>query len=164
MASGPRFAVKFRRRREGNTNYNRRLSSLKSRKPRLVIRKSNKYIICQIINYDKSGDKTLVSISSKSLQKSGWKHGCNNLSAAYLTGFLTGLYAKKSKIKEVILDHGLYTKTKGSKIYSALKGVLDAGIQVPHGENIFPSDERISGEHINEKVKKDFIAIKSKAK
>ncbi|MBT3583115.1 50S ribosomal protein L18, partial [Candidatus Woesearchaeota archaeon] len=48
MASGPRYTVKFRRRRAGKTNYHNRLALLLSRKPRLVIRKTNKYIICQI--------------------------------------------------------------------------------------------------------------------
>ncbi len=166
MASSPRYAVKFRRRREGSTNYKRRLNLLRSKKPRLVIRKSNKYIICQVINYSREGDKTITVSNSGDLKKLGWKHSCNNLPAAYLTGYAAGLAAKKSKVEEAILDHGLYTGTKGSKIYSALKGVIDGGLVIPHGkeEKILPSEDRISGKHINEKVEKDFIAIKAKIK
>jgi len=166
MASGPRYAVRFRRKREGSTNYKRRLALLKSKKPRLVIRKSNKYIICQIIDYNESGDKVLASVNSISLKKLGWKHGCNNLPASYLTGFMLGLVAKKAKVKEAILDYGLYTTTKSSRIYTAMKGSIDAGLNVPHGkeDQTLPSEERISGKHINEKIGKDFATLKSKMK
>jgi len=164
MAIGPRFAVKFRRRREGSTNYKRRLGLLKSNKPRLVVRRSNKYIQCQVVDYDRKGDKTLASASSSSLKKLGWKHGTKNLPAAYLTGYLAGVAAKKAKVNEAMLDHGLYTTTKGSRIYSALKGVLDAGLKVPHGEKIFPDEARIFGGHIDEKIKKEVETLKSKVK
>ena len=38
--------------------------------------------------------------------------------------------------------------TKGSKIYAAIKGAKDGGISIPHSEEILPSEERISGQHI----------------
>lgn len=164
MAKGPRFAVKFRRRREGSTNYQKRLSLLKSGKVRLVVRRSNKHITCQLVQYNRTGDKVLASATSKSLEKLGWKHSGKNLPAAYLTGYAVGVAAKKAKVSEAILDHGLYDKTQGSRIYAALKGAIDAGLTVPHGEGLFPSEDRISGAHINEKVKKDFSAVKAKVK
>ena len=94
----------------------------------------------------------------------GWKHSCKNLPAAYLTGYAAGLAAKKAEVKEAVLDHGLYDTTKGSKMYSALKGFVDAGLDIAHGKNIFPTDERLSGKHINKNVEKDFSAVKSKMK
>ena len=44
MAKGKRYSVKFRRRREGKTNYKKRLAFVKSDLPRLVVRRSNKYL------------------------------------------------------------------------------------------------------------------------
>ena len=164
MASGPRFAVKFRRRREGNTNYKRRLALLKSGKLRLVVRRSNKHIQCQIIEYTRTGDKVLASSNSKNLEKLGWKGSGKNIPASYLTGYALGIAAKKAKVKGAVLDYGLYDKTKGSRVYAALKGALDAGLEVPHGEDIFPSEDRLSGGHINDKVKKTVEAVKSKVK
>jgi large subunit ribosomal protein L18 len=52
------------------------------------------------------------------------------------------------KIDEAILDIGLQTNTKGSRIYAALQGVLDAGVNVPHSDKILPSKERLNGSHI----------------
>ena len=66
------------------------------------------------------------------------------------------------KIEEAILDLGLQTSTKGSRIYAALKGVLDAGINIPHSKEILPSEDRIKGKHISEEVVKKFEDIKKK--
>jgi large subunit ribosomal protein L18 len=163
MATGPRYTVKFRRRREGKTNYHTRLGLLTSRKPRLVVRKTNKYITCQIISYVADGDKVLASAHSKQLIKLGWKHSCNNISAAYLTGLLVGASAKKAKVSEVIFDMGLYSSTKGSVIYATLKGAVDSGVVIPHNTKIFPTEERINGSHTKSKdLLKDVEAIKKK--
>ncbi len=157
MARGPRFAVKFRRKRAGKTNYKSRLALLKSKLPRLVVRKSNKYILGQVINYDVKGDRTVFSVSSAALKKLGWKYSCKNLPAAYLTGLLVGKKAKESKIDKAVFDHGLYTSTKESKLYSFLKGVVDAGLNVEHSDKNLPSEDRISGKHIFEYLKKPDI-------
>lgn len=163
MASGPRYTVKFRRRRAGKTNYHNRLALLISRKPRLVIRKTNKYIICQIINYTEKGDKVIASVHSKELVKAGWKHSCNNISAAYLTGIAIANAAKKAKVSDVILDAGLYHSTKGSVIYAALKGAVDSELNIPHNPEVFPSEDRILGKHTKAKdLSKDMEAIKKK--
>ena len=68
--------------------------------------------------------------------------------SAYLLGLLVGLEAKKLKIKELILDIGLNQSVKGSSIYALLKGALDAGLSIPHSQEILPSEERIKGKHI----------------
>jgi len=158
MATGPRYTVRFRRRRDGATNYKKRLALLKSRKPRLVIRKTNKYIICQVLQYDPKGDKVVASANSKELVKLGWKGATANLPASYLTGLLI---AKKAKVKEAVADLGLYDSTKGSKIYAALKGAIDGGLNVSAGEENFPSEDRIAGKHLKTPLK-DFEAIKKK--
>ncbi len=148
MARSGRYKVKFRRRREGKTNYKKRLALLKSGKLRVVIRRTNRYIIVQFMKFKPEGDEVVAQAYSKELNKFGWIYGSKNLPAAYLTGYLAGLRAKSKGINETVLDIGRFPSTKGSKIYAALKGVLDAGIEVPHSPDILPSEERIKGEHI----------------
>ncbi|TFG94952.1 50S ribosomal protein L18 [Candidatus Thorarchaeota archaeon] len=148
MAHGPTYRVKFRRRREGKTNYYRRKSLLQSRRPRLVVRKTNTNTLVQIINASVVGDMTVASATASELSNHGWSASTGNLPAAYLTGFLAGLRAKNRGIKGAILDVGLNPPIKGSRIYAALKGVVDAGLEVPHNPDILPADDRISGEHI----------------
>lgn len=148
MAQGPTYRVKFRRRREGKTNYYRRRRLLLSRKPRLVIRKTNTKIIVQIITATVPGDVTEASAISSELLQHGWAAGINNLPSAYLTGLLAGLKAKSRGIDFAVLDIGLNPPVKGSKIYAALKGVVDAGLDVPHDPDILPDEDRLSGNHI----------------
>jgi large subunit ribosomal protein L18 len=148
MAHGPTYRVKFRRRREGKTNYYRRRRLLLSKRPRLVVRKTNTSTIVQIINASVVGDATVASAISTELGDHGWTAGTGNIPAAYLTGFLVGLRAKSRGVKEAVLDVGLNPPVKGSRIYAALKGAVDAGIEVPHSPEILPDESRISGEHI----------------
>ncbi len=137
----------FRRRREGKTNYKKRIALLKSRKIRMVVRKTNKYVIVQFIDFSEKGDKTITSTTSRELNKFGFP-GKRNLPSAYLAGYLAGFKAIKKGVKEAILDTGLHPKTKGSILFAALKGALDAGVAVPHSEELFPSQDRINGEHL----------------
>jgi large subunit ribosomal protein L18 len=156
----PTYRIHFRRRREGKTNYKKRLKLLLSEKPRLVYRKTLKYIIGQIINFDKKGDVTLVGITSKILKKYGWKFACDNTPASYLTGYLLGKMALSKGVKEAVLDIGLYTSTKGGRMYAFAKGATDAGLNVPCSEEMFPSEDRIKGLHISEEVAKNFEEVK----
>lgn len=149
MARSGRYKVKFRRRREGKTDYLKRLALLKSRKPRAVVRKTNRYIIVQFVEFREEGDRVIAYAFSKELEKYGWMYGGKNLPAAYLTGYLAALRAKRAGVTEAILDIGRFTSTKGSRLYAALKGILDAGIRIPHSDEILPSEERIRGEHIS---------------
>ena len=157
-----KYKVPHRRRREKKTDYKLRLSLLKSGKYRLVVRKSNKYILGQIVKYDKSGDKTIVSVNSKMLKELGWKNNFKNIPAAYLTGLMLGKRAKEKNINDAVLDMGLLTSTKGNKIYSLLKGVIDSGVNINHSKDVMPSKERIEGRHISEKIVQDFENIKKK--
>jgi len=145
----------FKRKREGRTNYKKRLRLLLNANPRLVIRISLKNILFQIVNYNKEGDKILISTDSKELEKKfGWKFSRNNLPASYLTGYLFGKKAVKNNIKEAILDIGLKESVKGGKLYAGLKGILDAGLIVPCSKEMFPSDSSIKGQHIVNYVQK----------
>jgi len=164
----PTRKMQFRRRREGTTDYRRRLALLKSGKHRLVVRRSLRYIRAQIIEFDERGDKTIVATSSDMLRGMGWKFACDNTPAAYLTGLMTGRAAKGKKINDVVLDIGLRPSTKGSRLYAVVKGVVDAGLNVRCDAEMLPSEDRISGKHIaahNEKFKElpeQFEKIKQK--
>lgn len=162
--------VAKRRKREGKTNYKKRLKLLLSHKPRLVIRTSNSNTLIQIIDYDPKGDKTLVAAHSKELEALGWKFAKGNIPAAYLTGLLVGKKAKEKNIKEAVVDLGLSSPITGSRIFAALKGVADQGIDISFSKEILPSDDRIKGQHIAEyksdkaDLPKVFEDIKSKIK
>lgn len=142
------YNVQFRRKREGKTNYKKRLKLLLAGKPRLVVRPSLKNIIVQIVEYHPEGDRVIVAAYSSELDKLGWKFNKGNIPAAYLTGVLLGQKAKDEGIKQVILDIGLKPSVKGSRIFACLKGAVDAGIDVPFSEDILPKEERIKGGHI----------------
>lgn len=149
MANGPRYKVPMRRRREGRTNYHQRLALLKSGTLRLAVRISNSYISTQMIELGPVGDNTIASTSSKDLQQYGWNAPTNNLPSAYLTGFLIGKKALSMGIDKAILDVGIHSGTKGSKVFAVHQGAIDAGIDSPHSEIAFGDWERIRGEHIS---------------
>ena len=92
----------------------------------------------------------------------GWSLSTGSIPAAYLTGYLAGKKAKKAGVEKAVLDIGLKVPAKGAGCFAALKGMLDAGLEIPHGEGIFPSEERIKGHHIGENVEKTFVEVKSK--
>jgi large subunit ribosomal protein L18 len=160
MATGKSYSVKFRRRRSGKTNYKKRLAFMKSEKPRLVVRRSNKYLNIQLVNYDELGDRVLAQFNSVSLKKKGWKHSCVNVPAAYLSGLEIAKLATKAKVKEAIFDMGSYTPTKGCRIYAVLKGAIEGGLNIPHSEKAFPSEERLNGEHISKDISADLKKLR----
>jgi large subunit ribosomal protein L18 len=162
MAKGPRYRVRFRRRRDGKTDYRRRLALLKGGKVRAVVRKTLSNTIVQFVQFTPEGDRVLTSAFSKELTRFTWKIGTGNVPAAYLTGYLAGKRALEAGIKEAILDIGLHPPTRGGRVFGALKGILDAGVDVPHGEEVLPDDGRIRGEHISEEVPKLFEEVKAK--
>jgi len=151
MATGPRYRVAFRRRREGKTNYRTRRALVLSRVPRAVVRLSLKNVIVQVIEAEAIGDKVMVSAHSHELAKTyGWKCNGGNIPSAYLTGLLCGYKALEKGIETAFLDIGLHIPVKGTRIFATLKGLVDAGVEVPHSEDVLPEDSRISGEHIAE--------------
>jgi len=149
MATGPSYRVPFRRRKEGKTDYRSRRALVLSRLPRLVVRRTSKHIIVQIVKAEVAGDKVAVSAHSRELAKTyGWQGNCRNVPAAYLTGLLCGFKAMVHGVKKAVLDIGLHSPSRGARVFAALKGVLDAGVTVPHSENMIPDETRISGKHI----------------
>jgi len=154
MATGPRYTVPYRRRREGKTDYKLRRALVRSGKPRAVVRLTNKYVTVQISEATATGDIVRASASSKQLSKLGWRGGYGNLPAAYLTGALAARRAVAKGVKEAILDIGLKGPTKGSKIFAALKGLSDSGLVVPHSDELLPKMDRINGGHVSSYAKK----------
>ena len=149
MATGPRYRVPFRRRREGKTNYRSRRALVLSKVPRLVVRLTLKHAIVQVIEAESIGDKVLVSAHSNELAKAyGWLSNRGNIPSAYLTGLLCGFKAMANGVDKAFLDIGLHIPSKGTRIFAALKGAVDAGVEVPHSEDILPDEGRISGKHI----------------
>jgi large subunit ribosomal protein L18 len=148
MAKSSNYRVPLRRRREGKTDYQARKGLVVSGKPVLVVRGSLKNANVQIVQPKAIGDQVLAAANSRELIKSfGWKAATGNVPAAYLTGLLCGSRAKANGVKEAILDIGLVSPSKGSKIFAMLNGVVDAGINIPFKEEKLVK-ERNKGEHI----------------
>jgi len=145
---GPRYRVPFRRRREGVTNYYKRRKLILSGKPRLVVRKSNRHLVAQVMAAEPRGDVTLAYCHSRELAEYGWRGSTKSTPAGYLVGLLVGYKALKRGIREAVLDVGLHRFTRGSVVTAVAKGALDAGLEVPIGEGVLPPDYRIRGEHI----------------
>ncbi len=155
MSRTTTYKTKRKRRREGKTDYAKRLNLLKSGKARLVIRASNNKAIAQIVGYDEKGDRTLVNTTSLELKKLGYSGHKGNACAAYLTGLLCGKKAVAKGIKEAIADIGLHTPVKGSNVFAVLKGAVDAGLKVPHDPEKLPKEDRIMGKPIADYKKTD---------
>jgi large subunit ribosomal protein L18 len=141
--------IPYRRKREDKTNYKKRLKLLLGEKPRLVIRKSLKNILIQIVVFGEKGDAVLASAHTRELRKLGWNFTGGNLPSAYLTGLLIGKKAKAKKCTEAIVDLGMQSPIKGTRLFAAIKGAIDAGMHIPHTPENFPSMERIRGDHIS---------------
>src|SRR3989339_412556 len=148
MKRGNIFTVPFRRKRQGRTYYKKRMRILLSSRPRFVVRKSLRDIKASIVEYGVKGDKVMLTVSSKALKNFGWKGDNGNLSSAYLVGFLAGKKSIEKGIKEAIFDLGFSNSVRGSRLYAALAGAIDSGLKIPFDQEILPSKERISGEHI----------------
>jgi large subunit ribosomal protein L18 len=154
MARGSKYRVSRKRRREGKTNYYVRYRLVKSKHIILVVRKTNRYILAQFTYPTPIGDYTLAAAHSRELVKLfGWKGGTKNTPTAYLVGLLAGLRAKKLGITKAVAYIGLHRPVRGSKIFAVIKGVLDAGIEVPVDKEMLPDDNRIKGLIIAEYAK-----------
>lgn len=140
-AKGPKFRVAFRRRREGITDYEKRLALIKSGKVRLVVRRTNQNVIVQFVEFHSTGDKVLFGFVSKKLQDLFNFPAKRNVWTAYLAGFYSGKEALKKGVKDFVLDNGRYTNNKGNLVFAVLKGVADAGIQTHLPEDKLPSEK-----------------------
>ena len=144
--------------RSEKTNYRKRKSMLMGKRNFISVNITNENTSVQILKPVISGDKVLASAHSRFLIKAGWKGSRKNIPAAYLTGYLAGKKALSNGIKDAILYTG--TRKYTQRMAAALKGVIDAGLQVPANAETFPPENRISGEHL--KVKNDLSSFKTK--
>ena len=142
------LAVPLKKKRLARTNYRRRLQLLSSGKPRLVVRRTLNHVLLQLIRYEQSGDKVLLSAHSRELAKKGWTTTTGNVPAAYLTGLLFATKAKKKDLNQAVVDIGFHASVRGSRVYAALRGVVEGGFPINVDKKVFPSDERIQGKHI----------------
>ncbi|KAF1986806.1 hypothetical protein K402DRAFT_376732 [Aulographum hederae CBS 113979] len=170
-----RYQVKYKRRRAGKTDYyarKRLITQAKNKynapKYRLVVRFTNKDIICQIITSEITGDKVFCAAYAHELKAYGVTHGLTNWAAAYCVGLLIARRAlKKLELDETFpgveeadgeytltepaehdgeerrpfkcnLDVGLARTSTGARIFGAMKGASDGGLHIPHSENRFP--------------------------
>jgi len=147
----------LRRLREEKTNYKKRGIMLMGKRDFITVNISNENTLVQILKPGMTGDKVIASAHSRYLLEKGWKGSRKSIPAAYLTGYLAGKKALGQGAKDAILYTG--TKRFSQRMAAALKGIIDAGIQVPADKETFPSDDRINGEHLT--VKNDISTMKS---
>merc|ERR1712110_279641 len=202
-AYSKRYQTKFRRRRQGKTDYyaRKRLvvndkDKYDSKKYRLVVRFTNKRVLTSINYATWEGDMTVCAADSKELTRYGIEKGLTNYAAAYATGLL--LARRLLKMKSIdgqfvgvaqadgamynieseggerrpfkaYLDVGLTRTTTGNRVFGAMKGACDGGINVPHNEQRFPGfrwekpevnvgKKKGGGQDEKEKPKKNFTA------
>ena len=151
-----------RRRRECKTDYKLRMGLLKSSKPRIVIRRTNKYVVVQAIESFEAQDKVIKGISSKDLIAKGWDEklagSLKSIPACYLAGMLL---AKEVKTKDFIIDLGMAKNIAGNRNYAVVKGLIDGGLNINANPESLPSDERINGEHMSEDAQKIITKVKA---
>lgn len=186
-----RYQVKFRRRREGKTDYfaRKRLvvqdkNKYNTPKYRLIVRFTNKDIICQIAYARIQGDIIVCAAYSHELKKYGIQVGLTNYAAAYCTGLLIGrrilkkfnldgIYAGAEEVTgeeyhvdsvdgqpsafRCYLDVGLARTTTGARVFGALKGAADAGLDIPHSNKRFPGYDSESKEFNAETHRKHIL-------
>ncbi|MFH1326533.1 MAG: 50S ribosomal protein L18 [archaeon] len=154
-----------RRRKENKTNYLKRLKLLKGEVPRIVFRKTNRYLISQYVVSEEAQDSIKIGINSKKLLNYGWpkenKGSLKSIPASYLLGFLMGNQITKEKLKTPIIDFGLHRVLHKTKVHSFIKGLIDSGIKIKHKEEALPKEEKIKGQNTK---KIPFEEIKSKIK
>ncbi|HSB47078.1 MAG TPA: 50S ribosomal protein L18 [Candidatus Bilamarchaeum sp.] len=158
-AKGPSFKLYFRRRREGKTNFAKRLALIKSGKTRMVVRRSNSGVVVQFIDFDPKGDKTLLTVTGTHLLKMYKWPSKRNVWTAYLAGLMAGKMAKKKGVKDFILDLGMYVPSKGSVIFAAQKGAADAGLETLFDKEKVPESKLTNPP---DKYKNMFNEVKTK--
>lgn len=153
-----------RRRLEGKTDYAKRIKLLKSETPRLVTRRTNRYFMAQYVVSKEAQDKILIGLDSRILIEYGWpKNSSGSLkstSAAYLLGMLMGKEIKKKKLQDPIVDLGMAKIIHKSRNFAFIKGLIDSGVKISCEKDDFPSEERIEGKHMKNKI--PFVEILKK--
>ena len=151
------YAKILRRIREQKTNYNRRKRMLMGHNDFITVQISNENTQVQILHPELTGDKVISSAHSRFLIEKGWKGSRKNIPAAYLTGYFAGKRAIEKGTNSAVLYTG--TRQYTQRMAAAVKGIIDAGLEIPADKETFPTDDRINGDHL--KVKNDVKNIKS---
>ena len=146
------YTSTFRRIRERKTNYRKREKLLIGKKDFVTVNVSDQNVSAQLIRPDLLGDKVMASVHSNELLSYGWKGSRKNIPSCYLVGLLLGKKCIQKKITSAILYIGKRHFT--TKIAACLKGMSEAGLEMPFSEEILPSEERIQGNHIADYAKK----------
>ena len=151
-----------KRRKEGKTDYGKRIKLLSGKKPRVLFRRTNRYIIGQLVKSKEAKDFTVIGLTSKELIEYGWpkdaKGSLKSIPASYLTGFLLGKKMLDKDEKEAILDIGILRSIERSRVYAFLNGIKDSGINIKCEQKMFPEEKRILGKHM--KINLEFNKIK----
>src|SRR3989338_6733704 len=152
-----------KRRSENKTDYQKRMKILKGNLPRVVFRKTNRYIISEYIISDETKDRAEIGLTSKILMKYGWpekfRGSLKSIPASYLAGFLMGKKIIKEKKEIPIVDLGMIRNIHKSKAFAFLNGLVDSGLKIKHDKKTFPEEERIKGKNLKEDFSKHFEAI-----
>ena len=146
------YTSTFRRIRERKTNYRKREKLLVGKKDFVTVNVSDQNISAQLIRPELLGDKVMASVHSNELLSYGWKGSRKNIPSCYLVGLLLGKKCLQKKISSAILYIGKRHFT--TKIAACLKGLSEAGLELPFSESILPSEDRIQGNHIADYAKK----------
>lgn len=161
MAHGKNQRLRFKRRRNGQTDYRRRMKLLRGDVLRAVVRVSNTQVTCQLVEFGTGGDKIISSVTGQNLVDNyKWPADASKKSipATYLVGMALAKKAILSGHKEAILDIGLAASSSGSRVFAALKGMIDGGLEIPHSDSVLPDEDRINGTHIDESLTKSVKA------
>lgn len=152
-----------RRRLECKTDYKLRFGLLKSSLQRIVIRRTNKYYIIQIVESSEAQDKVIFGATSKDLLRYGWDEkfsgSLKSIPAGYLIGYLV---AKEIKNGKFILDLGMMINKKGGRTFAVAAGLVDGGLDISASKEVFPKENSIIGENAKEGLKKMIEKIKQK--
>jgi large subunit ribosomal protein L18 len=157
MAYGKNQRRKYARREHGLTDYRRRLKLLRGGQPRAVVRVTNTQVICQLVTYEPDGDKVVAASTGATIVSDfKWPKDVSRKSipACYIAGMALAQKATAAGHSSAVLDIGLGASTKGNRVFAALKGMVEGGLEIPHGEDILPDDDRIAGNHISDKLAK----------
>ncbi|MCK9568382.1 50S ribosomal protein L18 [Candidatus Pacearchaeota archaeon] len=158
--------VPKRRRIEGKTDYANRVRLLKGETPRVVFRRTNKYIVAEYVTSHEAQDKIEIGFNSKKLKEFGWpaefEGSLKSVPASYLTGFLMGKEIAKKKLSTPIVDVGMIRTISKNKTFAFIKGLIDAGMKIKCAKEKFPEEERIEGKNLKKDFTKIFKEIKSK--
>ena len=158
--------ISKRRRIEGKTDYAHRVRMLKGETPRVVFRKTNRYVIAEYITSHEAQDKVEIGLTSKNLKKYGWPEefdgSLKSITATYLTGYLMGKEIAKKKLATPIVDVGMVRTLSKNKVFAFINGLVDSGLKIKCSKEKFPEVERIEGKSMKKDFSKTFKEIKSK--